>query len=759
MPRIFLLLVLSALPLAAHAADPCLSSRSPDLDKILQLQAFPSGWEINPTAAISADTQTSHDGAPSIRIELAPGQVAAPATIKTCAQIDFAGKSIELRGFLRTQDVTGTAGLWLHVDAYGERLASESMRDKHLQGTTDWQEFSVALPHNPDGREISFGAYLAGSGKVWVSGLRLLVDGKPIQEATSAELPKTALDTDHEFDQGSRVAITALSQTQVVNLAILGKVWGFLKYYHPDVKAGHRHWDYELFRILPAVLAAPDRAGADAALAHWIGTLGEVPACKACSHADLKKLPLKPDLAWIGDEQRLGKELSQKLRWIRDNSPGSGQFYVVLDAENGNPLFKHELRYPAPAYPDAGFRLLALFRYWNMVEYWYPYRDLIGGDWNRVLADAIPKLAYAKDQDDYVHQMMALIAAIHDTHANLWSSLDSRPPVGDCHLPVQLRFVEGRAVVVGYLDGAAGKASGLRIADVVTALDANPVGQLIKRWSPYYGASNDAALRRQIAESMTQGDCGEVRVGIQRDGKSLQLQAKRTPLLAEDSEYVTHDLPGPTFRLLSPEIAYLKLSTVKAADAASYVTQAAGTKGLIIDIRNYPSEFMVFALGSMLVDKETPFARFTDGDAANPGAFDWTNPVVLTPAKPHYTGKLVILVDETSQSQSEYTSMAFRSVPGAIVVGSTTAGADGDISQIGLPGNLSTVFSGIGVFYPDKHPTQRVGIVPDVAVKPTLAGIRAGRDEVLEKALRLVLGAKVPEAEIRKLYTGEIKKD
>ena len=59
--------------------------------------------------------------------------------------------------------------------------------------------------------------------------------------------------------------------------------------------------------------------------------------------------------------------------------------------------------------------------------------------------------------------------------------------------------------------------------------------------------------------------------------------------------------------------------------------------------------------------------------------------------------------------------------------------------------------SGIGVFYPDKRPTQRVGIIPDQEVKPTIAGVRAGRDEVLEAALRNILGADVPAAEIEKL--------
>jgi hypothetical protein len=57
-----------------------------------------------------------------------------------------------------------------------------------------------------------------------------------------------------------------------------------------------------------------------------------------------------------------------------------------------------------------------------------------------------------------------------------------------------------------------------------------------------------------------------------------------------------------------------------------------------------------------------------------------------------------------------------------------------------LPGGLSTMISGLGVFYPDKKPTQRVGIVPDIEVKPTITGIRAGRDELVEEAVRQILG-------------------
>jgi hypothetical protein len=37
-------------------------------------------------------------------------------------------------------------------------------------------------------------------------------------------------------------------------------------------------------------------------------------------------------------------------------------------------------------------------------------------------------------------------------------------------------------------------------------------------------------------------------------------------------------------------------------------------------------------------------------------------------------------------------------------------------------------------------PTQRIGIQPDLEVRPTIAGIRDGRDEVLEAAVSRALG-------------------
>ncbi|QQD11601.1 hypothetical protein JAZ75_13250 [Sphingobacterium sp. UDSM-2020] len=96
------------------------------------------------------------------------------------------------------------------------------------------------------------------------------------------------------------------------------------------------------------------------------------------------------------------------------------------------------------------------------------------------------------------------------------------------------------------------------------------------------------------------------------------------------------------------------------------------------------------------------------------------------------------MVNEISQSQSEYTAMALRALPNSLIVGNTTAGADGDVSYINLPGGISTTISGLGIYYPDGRETQRVGIVPDIIVNPTISGVKSGKDEVLDKAVEIL---------------------
>lgn len=735
-----LVCVNATIPTEAQAAAFCQSSSSPELPKILDFEVPAAGglegWQGAPAGTFFLDKKHAYDNRSSVRIERTPTSPLSFTFLTSCVRMDFNGKTIELRGFLRTQNVQGKASLWIREDGDRGQLALKNMPDRELHGTTGWKQYSVSLPVEPQGRQVVFGVFLAGTGKAWVSGLQLLVDGKPIWEAP---LNKTVVDTDHQFDKGSGISIESLTKVQIANLVTLGKIWGFLKYYDPAVTSGHWQWDDELFRILPAVLAAPNRTSANRIILHWISGLGPIPHCNPCARLNAKDLQLSPDLHWTDDSQLLGTALSAKLQEVYKNRLVNSQFYVALVPNAANPVFEHERAYRFVALPDSGYQLLALYRYWNIIKYWYPDRNGIGENWDKVLADFIPRLAMANDRTQYELQLMALIAMIHDSHANLWSSLSVRPPVGHCHIPVRLRFIQNQAVVTGYMDGTNASNSRLRVGDVLTRLDGKAVPQLVREWSPYYGDSNSAARLRDIATFMSRGPCGETIVGIRRDNREINLKIQRVPWIPADLGSGTEVLPGPAFQLLSPQVAYLNASLVQPNQVADYIKRAAGTKGLIIDLRDYPLNNLS-ALGSRLISRVTPFVRFTVGNLTNPGAFYWTAPLSLTPMQPHYKGKVVILVDAITQSHAEFESMAFRTAPRAVVVGSTTAGADGNVSLIPLPGGLHTYITGLGVFYPNGQPTQRVGIVPNIVVQPTIKDILTGRDVVLDKAVDLILG-------------------
>jgi C-terminal processing protease CtpA/Prc len=714
-----------------------------DLPRVLGFElprdnAPPEGWTGAPVSTISSDIREVHGGRASVRIERHPGDPSAFSSVVTFIPVDFHADAIELRGFLRTKDVEGFAGLWLREDGtLAKSLAFDNMQARHINGTTDWTRYSIKLPLRPEARELVFGALLSGSGTAWADDLELLVDGKPVWEVPHVEIPKTAIERDREFDAGSKVALDALSSQQIDALFVLAKVWGFLKYHHPTVTSGQRNWDYDLFRVLPGVLATQNHAQAMAVIARWVERLGPITSCSPCATLDGNEIHLKPNLKWMTAPD-LGPELVRILHSAYANrSTDDKQFYVAR-APVGNPSFEHELPYAAFKTTDAGVQLLSLFRFWNIVEYWSPYRNLIA-DWDKVLRESIPRIALAKSFDDYELQLMRAIAAMQDTHANLWSSLQVRPPVGECELPVILRYVEDRFVVANYASDELAESSGLRIGDVINAIDGVPVARLVSRVADYYADSNEAARYRDIARSLSHGSCGIVPIKLKRGNETLNVESNRVEISKLDlTRDRLHDLSGEAFRVLPEGIGYLKLSSVKADQIAEYLKSATDTKGLIIDIRNYPSDYVVFALGSYLVQKATPFVRNTGTDPVNPGVFRWQALQTLTPEAPFFPGKVVVLVDEISQSQAEYTAMALRAAPNTVVMGSTTAGADGNVSRFPMPGNLSSMISGMGVFYPDKRPTQRVGIVPDITVRPTIAGIRAGRDEVLDSAIHYI---------------------
>jgi C-terminal processing protease CtpA/Prc len=162
------------------------------------------------------------------------------------------------------------------------------------------------------------------------------------------------------------------------------------------------------------------------------------------------------------------------------------------------------------------------------------------------------------------------------------------------------------------------------------------------------------------------------------------------------------------------------------------------TKAIIFDIRNYPQN-VYSKISSYLNRERKAFARMEVPQKGFPGVYVREKTLFVGRTNEnYYRGKVILLIDANTQSMAELTVMALLTAPNVTSIGSHTAGTNGDVMSIPLPGAYQTAMSSVGVYFPDGRQTQRVGIKPDIFVRPTVKGIRGKRDEVFERAIHYI---------------------
>lgn len=648
----------------------------------------------------------------------------------------FKGNAIELAGYMKTEAVAnGFAGLWLRLDDEdGNVVKFDNMQTQAIAGTNDWKQYTIKLAYDDNVKSIHLGGLIVGDGKAWFDDLQLSIDGKKIQNLKPLTL--TAAETDTEFSKGSKIENFIPNNQQISNIVIAGQFWGFLKYHHPAVAKGNYNWDAELFRLLPSVISAKNNVALSKALEQYLDKLPKVEVCKSCDPLNPAS-ELKPNYGELLSGTILSKTLTEKIDFILKNTNNKYNYYISMQAV-GNPKFLHEKPYASMQYPDAGYRILSLFRYWNMVNYFFPYKDVIGEDWNKVLAELAPEFIRAENQNQYVIAVLKMVAKINDTHAYLTglnTVMDNLR--GKNTTPFRAKFVEEKLVVYDYFNTADSIKNSYKIGDEIVSINGEKVSDLIKKYSPLVAASNyETKLRNLPLGFLLRSNNKDMQLDINRGGIVIQ---RKCALINYNSTYSIKTPSINAYKIIDENIGYVYPGSYKNSDLPAIKKLFENTKGMVIDMRCYPTDFMPFIFGEYIKKDKTPFVKFTVGNSTKPGTFVFGKESISNGGnKNAYEGKIIVIVDETSQSNAEYTTMAFQSSPNVKVIGSKTAGADGNVSTIVLPGGASSWISGIGVFYPDGTPTQRVGVKIDYPIKPTIKGITDGKDELLEKAISLL---------------------
>lgn len=531
----------------------------------------------------------------------------------------------------------------------------------------------------------------------------------------------------------SNIRIEKLSTQQSNNLYKVCKIWGYLKYYHPEIAKGNFKWDDELLKILPEAISSKNDNDLNDLINQWINSLGKLESNQIVPwKADIK---IYPSIDWIYDINLLGNKLSSTLTKVLKAQKPNTNYYVDLAPGVGNPLFKNEEVYKNLKYDDDGIKLIPLFRYWNIIQYYYPYRNLIDDNWDSVLMDFIPKIISADDELSYKLTLLEIIGKVSDTHANIWQKDNVLEKFWGLKAPPVELIILDDGVVISRLLNQSDDNIGVNIGDVIIKVNNEPIEKIISEKIKYCPASNLSTKYRDVAGKLLRTNNDTIKLTIKKNTSNYDVVLNCTEL--NPAIYLKNVIPS--YKIIEENIGYIYPSSLKKDEIDSIMKTLSDTRGLIIDLRCYPSDFIVFKLGKYLIPKPTEFVKFTKGSLSQPGEFSFKYTLKVGEFRDDfYKNKVIILLNEKTQSQAEYTAMALRVAPKAKVIGSTTAGADGNVSTIILPGNIRTMISGIGVYYPDGTETQRIGIVPDIAMRPTIKGIRNEEDELLNKAIELI---------------------
>lgn len=541
----------------------------------------------------------------------------------------------------------------------------------------------------------------------------------------------------------SNIEHIKINNQNIENLFLLGKIWGFLKYYHPNVAAGKFNWDKELFNILPELLKTSNNIDRNDLFCSWVQKFGILSMDSNFTAFDSSIVKDYPNVNWIKDTTILGKQLSDKLLKVYYAKRKNYNYYISLDQEIGCPEFTNEAYYFNISYPDIGFQLLALYRYWNIIQYFYPYKYLLSNNWDQILRTYIAQFIKPIQELDYKLSILSLIAEINDTHAILQRD-DTLINLfkGRYIVPIEIAFIEKKFVVKKILDADYAKSINLKPGDIILCINDKNVEDIVSEKLKYTSASNLKTKLRNIAFELLRSNDTIAEIQFQRNATIHLDSINCFPLYKFDYTelFKKRDTCCKILNLTgSNGIAYINPSNIKEEDIYNLIKDISNTKGLIIDFRFYPSDFIVYELGKYFFNTKTEFAAITNGSIISPGLFTFNKRLSILPDnEQYYNKKIVLLVNEMTQSSAEFHCMAFKASSKTMIIGSTTAGADGNVSVIPLPGGIETYISGVGVYFPNGGETQRVGICPDIFIEPTINGIRNGKDELLEKAIELI---------------------
>jgi C-terminal processing protease CtpA/Prc len=586
------------------------------------------------------------------------------------------GRTIRLQARVRatTGDASSGAAIWLRVDRSGGTVGFFDNMGGRGIRASEWREYTIEGPVADDAEAVAFGAMAGGAVTADFDDVVLSV--------RSAEGSWTAVPIDDPGFEGDGLFSSKVwRRVGTSPTAAVSRIRG-------NAPEGNQH-----LRLAPGSLAPATEELFDAEPVrgrHVVVSLGQM-------------LSARVPLALSNEEAaRHGSDLDALRAAI-------GSLPAIDDV------------------PDIDARLAGVAVAWNVFRHFYPYWTEAGQQWDSRLEPLLDLALRAKTRAAYRDALRQLVADVSDGHGGV---IDTRRADAYGRVPIRLALVEETVVVTATAVGEE-----VPVGATITAIDGEPAAARLRNVMQLTSGTPQWKQARALQE-MTMCEKGTmVTLALVTPGGS-----RTTQLRCDLAQLPAESRPAAVVEL-TPGIWYVDITRASMRQIAPSLPEIARAAGVVFDMRGYPTDAGAGILPHLAAESENTrwmhVARIVGpfGETTGWNSFGWN----LTPQSPRIAGRVVFMTDGRAISYAESVMGYVADLKLATIVGSTTAGTNGDVARFRVPGDFDITFTGMRVTRHDgQSPHHLVGVQPDMAIAATLAGLRQGRDEVLDRAVAVV---------------------
>lgn len=576
----------------------------------------------------------------------------------------------------------------------------------------------------------------------------------------------------------------ALSGRGVKNLAALAKLYGYVRFFHPtDEVKEVRNWDSFMTACVEQVEGVKDSAELAAALTELFAPVAQSVQIWSGDEKD-GPAPFVPSkdaklyTVWRHDgvgglmEEDPSEVYSSKRMQYPVKQPGDGgapmgaavvknlgggvwcrvPLTLELDAQmrtmpiaTGEPAEPKRPDWWNASGDDRAARIAGVIMAWNVFQHFYPYFDVVDVDWPGVLTASMKQAAIDENRYAFYDTLKRMVGELEDGHG----SVTLPGYVWPQPLNILFDWVGDRLIVVKAGEGV----EKIKPGDEVVAIRGTPTAEWYAELRQRVSASTEGLARARVLwETPSFGMKNEpVEMTFRRAGS---VGEEFTVTVPRTSDYASLKEARPANGSeVAPGIVYFDLNGADDPALRAAMPAISRADGVIFDLRGYPGDAAVRVLRHLTGEPiqsakwQIGLARFPDQEN-----IEWRNTGRwrLTPLEPRLGSgkqKVVFITNGRAISYAESCMGIVEAYKLGEIVGEPTAGTNGNVNRFHVCGTYIIGWTGMRVIKHDDSQHHGVGIRPTIPKSRTVEGIAAGRDELLETAIKAASAMAKPETQ------------